>query len=70
MKTIPGRWIAIADRDLAAANLLSGESPDIAVYHLQQATEKYLKAFLASQGQALKKSHDVSALFSGLFEVN
>jgi len=57
-----GRWIAIADRDLAAANKLLEESPDIAAYHLQQATEKYLKAFLSLQGVSLKKSHDVSAL--------
>lgn len=57
-----GRWVAIADRDFAAANKLLEESSDIAAYHLQQATEKYLKAFLSLQGETLKKSHDVSAL--------
>ena len=39
-----------------------GDSPDIAAYHLQQATEKYLRAFLSLQGETLRKSHDVSAL--------
>ena len=57
-----GRWIAIADRDLAAAVMLVENAPDIAAFHLQQATEKYLKAFLTLHGQALRKSHDVSAL--------
>ena len=57
-----GRWIAIADRDLAAAVMLVENAPDIAAFHLQQATEKYLKAFLTLYGQALRKSHDVSAL--------
>ena len=47
-----GRWIAIADRDLAAAVMLVGCAPDIAAFHLQQATEKYLKAFLTLHGQA------------------
>ena len=36
--------------------------PNIAAHRLQQATEKYLKAFLTLHGQALRKSHDVSAL--------
>ena len=56
------RWVAIADRDLAAAHKLLDESPDIAAYHLQQATEKCLKAFLSLHGEPLRRSHDVSAL--------
>ena len=57
-----GRWIAIADRDLAAAVMLVEDASDIAAFHLQQATEKYLKAFLTLHGETLRKSHDVSAL--------
>ena len=47
-----GRWIAIADRDLAAAVMLVEDAPDIGAFRLQQATEKYLKAFLTLHGQA------------------
>lgn len=56
------RWISIADRDFALARQITDTFPDMSAYHLQQAVEKYLKAFLCLHGVPIKKSHDVSAL--------
>ena len=36
------RWILIADRDLAAAVILVEVALEVAAFHLQKATEKYL----------------------------
>ena len=50
--------------------MLVEDAPDIAAFHLQQAIEKYLKAFLTLHGQVLRKSHDVSALLLGCIAVD
>lgn len=56
-------WLEKARKDLdrVPARLKEGDNED-AAFHLQQATEKYLKAFLLSKGWQLKKIHDLEAL--------
>ena len=56
-------WIRIADKDLKRVeNLLSLDDPEGAGFYLQQAIEKYLKAFLLSRGWQLKRIHDLETL--------
>lgn len=63
---IPTDWFTRAERDLAAArHLLSEEESDFvlpAAMLLQQAVEKYLKGYLLSRGQKLKRTHDLLEL--------
>ncbi|MEK7679062.1 MAG: HEPN domain-containing protein [Deltaproteobacteria bacterium] len=56
-------WTEKAERDLkrVRARIKEGDIED-AAFHLQQAVEKYLKAFLLSKGWRLKKIHDLEAL--------
>ena len=59
------RWLAIGDRDIAAARLcLSASAPlaAVAAYHCQQAVEKIAKALLVAAGVAFPKTHDLAAL--------
>lgn len=64
-------WLAKADMDWKAANRLEpgddevGYDPvhyDAAAFHLQQAVEKTLKAFLALHSVAFKKTHHLDRL--------
>ncbi len=51
--SIAQEWFVIANTDLASATFLQNMHPipiEIICYHCQQATEKYLKGFLASHG--------------------
>jgi HEPN domain-containing protein/predicted nucleotidyltransferase len=57
------KWLADAERDLAAAETLSGHSLyDRCVTHCQQVAEKCVKAVLACFGR-LEYSHYVASLF-------
>ncbi len=59
----PSDWIRIAEKDLKRVNgLLDEHDPELAGFCLQQAVEKFLKAFLLSQGWRLRKIHDLGAL--------
>lgn len=61
----PRQWIEKADSDLRSANILAHAKPpetDAATFHAQQAGEKYLKAFLAYQGQNPPKEHNLEKL--------
>ncbi len=61
----PQDWFRIAARDFKRAeHLLSVDDPEGAGYHLQQAVEKYLKAFLLSKGWELKRIHDLEILLN------
>lgn len=61
--TYPGHWLAIAEKDLIRVDrLLDVGDPEGAGFHLQQAVEKYLKAFLLSQGWQLRRIHSLDAL--------
>lgn len=57
------RWVEKADRDLLSAiKLLEENIYDYALFHAQQAVEKYLKAFLVSKNRPLRKTHDIGWL--------
>jgi HEPN domain-containing protein len=59
------QWIRSADGDLAAAkHLLSGGAEFVrgAVFHAQQAVEKYLKAVLVWHQVEFPKTHDIGLL--------
>jgi len=46
----PADWLRIAEKDLGRArHLLDVQDPEAAGFFLQQATEKFLKAFLLSR---------------------
>lgn len=60
-----GDWLARADRDLLAANLIieGNETLTGAVaFHAQQAVEKALKAFLAAHAQLIPRTHELVPL--------
>ena len=59
---LPQRWVWKADRDFALANQVCQTFPEMAAFHYQQAAEKYLKAFLASHGVGLKRTHNIGTL--------
>jgi len=65
-------WIAFADKDLYAAEIiLKDDAPltNIAAFHCQQAIEKYLKAFLIEKGVPLLKTHDLIKLNGMINEI-
>jgi HEPN domain-containing protein len=61
--TYPADWLEIAadDFERVSRRLAEGDVADAAV-HLQQALEKYLKAFLLSKGWKLERIHDLRVL--------
>jgi HEPN domain-containing protein len=60
------QWIAIAESDFLAAQLLAKGDPDsvasIVGFHCQQSIEKFLKAFLVYKDFHFKKTHDLEEL--------
>jgi HEPN domain-containing protein len=61
----PADWLRIADRDLGrVGHLLDLRDPEAAGFFLQQAVEKFLKAFLLSKGWELERIHDLEALLN------
>ena len=61
----PADWIRIAEKDLSRVKrLLDDQDPEGAGFHLQQAVEKFLKAFLLSKGWRLQRIHDLEALLN------
>jgi HEPN domain-containing protein len=59
----PADWLRIAEKDLhRVERLLSLNDIELAAFCLQQAVEKFLKAFLLSRGWKLRKIHDLNAL--------
>jgi HEPN domain-containing protein len=58
-------WLYIAERDLRRVELLlNAGDPEAAGFFLQQAVEKFLKAFLLSKGWQLQRIHDLEALLN------
>jgi HEPN domain-containing protein len=58
-------WIEKVRHDLCTAQLALDQSPpitDVAGFHVQQAVEKTLKAFLVWRGVEFEKIHDLRAL--------
>ena len=67
------QWIRSADGDLAAAkHLLSGGAELVhgAVFHAQQAAEKFLKAVLVWHQVEFSKTHDIGRLMDLLETVD
>jgi HEPN domain-containing protein len=63
--TYPGDWLRIAERDVERVQkLLDLHDPEAAGFFLQQATEKFLKAFLLSKGWTLRRIHDLEVLLN------
>lgn len=61
----PADWLRIADRDLRRADhLLDVHDAEAAGFYLQQAVEKFLKAFLLSKRWKLERIHDLEALLN------
>jgi len=61
----PSDWVRIAEKDwLRVDKLLQANDPEAAGFFLQQATEKFLKAFLLSKGWHLKRIHDLEPLLN------
>jgi HEPN domain-containing protein len=67
MRRLTEEWIAKAESDLQAAEILSAGANhssvlDAVCFHAQQCVEKYLKAWLIDQQQASPRTHDLEAL--------
>ncbi len=61
----PVDWLRIAEKDLLRVHrLLDLQDPEAAGFYLQQATEKFLKAFLLSKGWPLQRIHDLEPLLN------
>lgn len=63
--TVMAEWVAKAENDLKAADLiLSGPGcpTDAVCFHAQQAVEKYLKALLVMRGIPFPKTHHIRTL--------
>lgn len=61
----PADWIRIAEKDLGrVGHLLNAQDPEAAGFYLQQAVEKFLKAFLLSKGWELERIHDLEVLLN------
>jgi len=59
----PADWLRIAEKDFKRAQkLLNAGDPELAGFCLQQAIEKFLKAFLLSKGWELRRIHNLDAL--------
>ena len=60
------QWIALASHDAETARLLSDENgyPEIIIYHMHQAVEKYLKA-----DRTVRRTHHIDALLSEVITV-
>ncbi len=65
-KQIINEWFERGRADLEVAKILlaKDEYLDVAVFHIHQAVEKYLKGFLIYKGWKLKKIHDIESLLT------
>jgi HEPN domain-containing protein len=61
----PADWLRIAEKDWGrVSHLLDIRDPEVAGFYLQQAVEKFLKAFLLSKRWKLDKIHDREKLLN------
>lgn len=59
----PAHWLRIAEKDwMRVMRLLDAGDAELAGLCLQQALEKFLKAFLLSKGWHLRRTHNLDAL--------
>src|SRR3990172_2712627 len=66
----PPDWRRHAEKDWKRVeqNLSNGDVEDAGV-HLQQAVEKFLKAYLLSKGWTLHRTHDLELLLNNIIEM-
>ena len=65
----PEDWIAVAEEDFEMFRILIETGhPRGAAYNLQQAVEKFFKAYLIRQGWRLKRTHDLVELLDDAVE--
>ena len=65
----PMAWRSLADVDLSRARKRLGEEDfSDCLVHLQQAAEKYFKAWLVGRGWPLRRTHDLPALIASVRE--
>jgi len=58
-------WLKIAEKDFVRVHqLLNVKDPEAAGFYLQQAIEKFIKAYLLNFGWQLKRIHDLEALLN------
>ena len=64
------QWVTLAIHDAETARLLTDENgyPEIIIYHMHQAIEKYLKALLVKAGRSIRRTHHIDVLLSELIE--
>lgn len=57
-------WFTQGDMDFQAAELLLSQNgpPAVVAFHIQQTIEKYLKGYLLSVGEPLRRIHDLEVL--------
>jgi HEPN domain-containing protein len=61
----PADWIRVAEKDLErVGRLLDAQDPEAAGFFLQQAVEKFFKAFLLAKGWQLRRTYDLEALLN------
>ena len=59
----PEYWVRIAERDYdRMRRMFRDDDPEGAGYYLQQAAEKFFKAYLIRQGWRLRRTHDLGRL--------
>jgi HEPN domain-containing protein len=56
------KWMRRARADMRAAEICTTELPGTALFHCQQAAEKYLKAYLTWNQRAFRKTHELAEL--------
>jgi len=72
MKKQAEDWIALANKDLYAAEIMIKEDyslTNIVTFHCQQAIEKYFKAFLIENDVPLIRTHDLIKLNGMIKEI-
>ena len=66
-------WCKKADNDLKTGkDELSTKKPttDTVCFHMQQCTEKYLKAYLVFQGREIRKTHNIALLLQQCIKID
>jgi HEPN domain-containing protein len=67
-------WLKYANDDLKAGVLLFNNDPyefkSIVCYHMEQAVEKYLKAYLIFNDKEINKTHDITELIENCKEID
>lgn len=66
------QWITLANHDAETARLLFDENgyPEIIIYHMHQAVEKYFKALILKAGRTIRRTHHIDALLSELITIH